>query len=224
MTIDPDELLAEIRGERGYALSYHEILARTDAEFLTAYRRFYRSFTLDPRHLDARRRELIWAGLLAQIEEYVGSLHLERALAAGVTHAELRAAIRLGAVVASWKAISFAHTHWARLLGDGPDGAAEYRLVVDGARGPLTEVEADLILVNVAGARMDRDQFLHHLARLIAADVPEREIIEAISYLMVPMGANIFLWATDTWFEAVEEGLLPKGEVLSQVSFDTRKT
>ena len=118
-TIDPDTLLAEIRGERGYALSYHEVLARTDTDFLVAYRELYRQFTLVPRHLDARMRELIWTGLLCSIDEFVGSLHLERAIAAGVPTDELRAAVRLGGAAFAWDAVTFAHDHWPHLLGEG---------------------------------------------------------------------------------------------------------
>jgi alkylhydroperoxidase/carboxymuconolactone decarboxylase family protein YurZ len=220
--IDPDALLAEIRGERGYALSYHEILARTDPAFLSAYRELYRQFTLVPRHLDARKRELIWTALLCSIDEFVGSIHLERALAAGVDPAELRAAVRLGGVASAWDAIVFAHDHWAHLLGSGSSGLDEYRVVIDGCRGPISSIDADLILVNVAGARMKKEQFLHHLTVLLEAGVPEREIVESVSYIMVPTGANTFLWATDVWLEAVQAGEIPPGEVMSQVSFDTR--
>lgn len=221
---DPDRLLAEIRGERGYALSYHEMLARTETEFLVAYRELYRQFTLVPRHLDTRRRELIWTGLLCSIDEFIGSIHLERALTAGVPEADLRAAVRLGGAAFAWDAIAFAHGHWQHLLGEGPDGPEEYREVLRGARGQLNEVDVDLILACVSGARMKRDQYLHHLHALIAAGVPEREILESVSYIMLPTGANTFLWATDTWMEAVRDGDLPAGEVLSHVSFDTRTT
>lgn len=220
--IDPEELLAEIRGERGYSLSYHEMLARTDTEFLIAYRELYRQFTLVPRHLDARRRELIWTALLCSIDEFVGSIHLERALAAGVSHSELRDAVRVGGAASAWDAIDFAHSEWPHLLGDGPTGPDEYRVVIDGARGGLPLVEADLILACVSGARMKERQFLHHLNVLLEAGVPEREILESVSYIMLPTGANTFLWATDAWMNAVRAGDLPAGEVMSRVSFDTR--
>jgi len=222
--IDPDELLAEIRGERGYALSYHEMLARTDADFLTAYRELYRQFTLVPRHLDPRRRELIWTALLCSIDEFIGSIHLERALAAGVSHEELRSAVRLGGVASSWDAIAFAHDRWPHLLGQGPAGADEYQAVIDGCRGSISSIDSHLILVNVAGARMKQPQFLYHLSHLLLGGVPEREIIESVSYIMLPTGANTFLWATDVWMEEVRAGNLPAGEVMSKVSFDTRTT
>jgi alkylhydroperoxidase/carboxymuconolactone decarboxylase family protein YurZ len=221
-SVDPDDLLREIRGERGYALSYHEMLARTDTDFLVAYRELYRQFTLVPRHLDARKRELVWTALLSSIDEFVGSVHLERAIAAGVSHDELRSAVRVGGTAAAWDAIDFAHVQWPHLLGGGPSGADEYRSVVAGARGTLTETETDFILVCVAGARMKERQFLHHVAALIDAGVPEREILESVSYIMLPTGANTFLWATDAWMEAVRSGAIPAGEVMSKVSFETR--
>lgn len=216
-----DAILGEIRGERGYTLSYHELLARTDPDLLVAYRDMYRRFTIESRRLDTRRRELIWTALLTAIREYVGSVHIERATSAGVPIEDLRAAVRLAGASLSWGAVEYAHGNWTDLLG-GASGPDEYRRVVAGCRSPISEVDADLILLVLAGARMAREQFLHHLERSVAAGLPEPEIVEAISYLLVPLGANIFLWATDTWLEAVRAGEVPAGEITALASADIR--
>lgn len=218
-----DQLLEQIRGERGYALSYHELLARTDPRLLEAYRELYARFTLEPRHLDTRRKELIWTGLLAAADEHVGSIHLERARDAGVSVEELRAAARLGGVAASWGAIAFAAEHWAHLL-DAPSAFDEYWTVVDGAREPLDEVDASLLLLTVSGARLCEPQFVSHLSRLYELGVDERQVAEAVSYLLLPMGANTLLWATDRWFDAMSSGTITAGDVLRTVSFGVRRT
>lgn len=215
------EILGAIRGERGYTLSYHELLARSDPELLVAYRDMYRRFTIEPRRLDTRRRELIWTALLTAIREYVGSVHLERALSAGVARDDLRAAVRLAGASLAWESIEFAHGGWSELLGE-VSPVDEYGLVVAGSRGPISERDADLVLVVLAGARMAREQFLHHLGRVIAAGVPEDEVVEAISYLLVPLGANIFLWATDTWLEAVRSGDVAPGAITVRIGPGTR--
>ncbi|WP_108667226.1 carboxymuconolactone decarboxylase family protein [Euzebya rosea] len=220
--VDPDDLLAVIRGERGYALSYHELLARTDPRMLLAYRQLYSEFTLQPRHLDARRRELVWTGLLTAASEHVGSLHLERALAAGVPTAELRAAVRLAGVAEAWDALHFAHSRWGDLLGSD-DHEAGYDQLVAAARGPLTAAEAELVLLVCAGSRMCEDQYVAHLRRAYAMDVSEVEIVETVSYLLLPKGANTLLWATDLYLDQFRQGTLVPGGTLESVSHDVRR-
>lgn len=219
---DASALLERIRGERGYALSYHELLARSDPRLLSAYRDLYAEFTLNPRHLDARRREIVWTGLLTAIDEHVGSIHLERARTAGVTVEELRAAVRLAGAAAGWDAVAFATHHWPQFLDDAA-AEDEYRILVDGARAPLDEVDTHLTLCLVAGARTREDQFLFHLRELYHLQVAETHIAETVSYLLLPTGANTLLWATDLWFDAVRDGIVEPGDILREVSFETRR-
>jgi len=219
---DVDSLLQRMRDERGYALSYHEILARTDPRLLEAYQVLYARFTLDGRHLDARRRELVWTALLTVSNEHVGSLHLERAVAAGATADELRAAIALAGVTAAWDQMAFAHQHWSALLG-GSDFSSEYRRLVDAAAAELEQSETELILLVCAAARRSEGQYLDQLARCYAAQLPEEEMAEAVSYLLLPNGANALLWATDLWLDALASGAVAAGEALAGVSFDVRR-
>ncbi|MEO6158518.1 MAG: carboxymuconolactone decarboxylase family protein [Ilumatobacteraceae bacterium] len=212
-----------MRAERGYLLSYHEVLARTDPALLEAYRRMYSQLTLEPRHLDARLRELVWTGLLTVAGEHVGSLHLDRALAAGVTVAELRLAVRLAGATASWTALSFAHQNWAALLGR-PGAEADYRQMVEIAGAGLESRDLELVLLVCAAARMCEEQFLNQLRRCYDLGIPEAEIAETVSYVMQPLGANTLLWATDRWLDALADGSIIAGEMLGDVSFDVRRT
>lgn len=219
---EAESLLGRMREERGYALSYHEILAATAPELLSAYRGLYARFTLDERHLDVRDRELIWTGLLTTAHEHVGDIHLDRAIAVGVGQAELRAAMRLGAVANAFDAVDFACRSWSRCL-DGATTADEYGRLVRAAGEPLEPVLVDLILLTVAGSRTCAAQFLLHLHALYRAEVDERHIAEAVSYLLLPKGANTLLWATDLWMDELREGRLPLRGVLAGVSFDVRR-
>lgn len=221
--LDPDDLLSVIRGERGYALSYHELLARTDPRMLLAYRQLYSEFTLQPRHLDDRRRELIWTGLLTAASEHVGSLHLERALAAGVEKRELRAAVRLAGVAEGWDALDFAHSRWGELLGSDDPVEGYDRLIV-AARGDLEAEEAELVMLVCAGSRMCEAQFVAHLRRAYDMGIAEAEIVETVSYLLLPKGANTLLWATDLYLDQIRIGAITPGALLQEASHDVRRS
>lgn len=220
--IDADALLDVIRGERGYTLSYHELLARTDPRLLSAYRQLYSEFTLVPRHLDERRRELIWAGLLTIASEHVGSLHLERALKVGVEKAELRSAVAMAGVCESWTGFAFAHGHWPDLLGSD-DPSVIYRQLITTARGQISEADAELVLLTCAGSRMVEDQFAHHVRRCYDLGIAEADIVEAVSYLLLPRGANTLLWAMDVYLDQIKDGSVTAGPLLQKVSHDVRR-
>ncbi|MDO3684946.1 carboxymuconolactone decarboxylase family protein [Micromonospora sp. C28ISP2-4] len=214
--------LAAIRAERGYLLSYHEVYARTEPGFLEAYTRLYRRFTLDERHLSARERELIWVGLLVADEEAVGTLHVERGYAAGLTTDEMAQATAVAGAAAAWRPIFFAARSWSATL--PMDGFACYHALLAAAAPDLSGREADLIAVVVHAVHQQEEAFLHHLDRLYAAGVQERDVAEAISYLLLPRGANALLWATDQWLAAVESGrITPTGE-LAGVNTRTRRS
>ncbi|MGC4897429.1 carboxymuconolactone decarboxylase family protein [Micromonospora sp. DT31] len=217
----PDQI-ARILAERGYLLSYHEIYARTEPGFLDAYTQLYRRFTLDARYLSARERELIWVGLLVADEETVGTLHVERGYAAGLTADEMSQAVGVAGAGAAWRPIFFAARSWAHVL--PMDGFARYHALLAAAAPDLSPREVDLIAVVVHAAHQQEEPFLHHLDRLYAAGAEERDVAEALSYLLLPRGANALLWATDRWLTAVESGrLAPTGDLVG-VNTRTRRS
>lgn len=215
-----DALLEKMRAERGYLLSYHEVYGRLDPTLLERYADLYRAFTLDRRFLEPRRRELVWIGLLAAIDEHVGSIHLERAVQAGVTPRDMAAALSLAAVAGAWPTIAFGAGHWERFV----EARAEdlYAALVDAGRGPIEPHLADLILIVVHGARRTETPFVYHLGRALTAGIPEPEVAEAVSYLLLPTGANTLLWATDAWVQALRDGRLRESPTMGRAAFETR--
>ncbi|MCL6648204.1 MAG: carboxymuconolactone decarboxylase family protein [Chloroflexi bacterium] len=216
----PSALLEQLRAERGYLLSYHEVYGRLEPEFLQEYADLYRAFTLRPRFLTPRQRELVWTGLLTAIHEHVGSLHLERAVAAGVTAEELAAAVTLAGVADAWPSLAFGAQRWQQFI--HAEVAQLYGALLEGGRGPIEPGTATLIVLVVQGARRREEPFVHHLRQLLDAGVPEIQIAEALSYLLLPVGANTLLWATDLWLQALRDGRLPESPTFGRADFRTR--
>lgn len=215
-----EEMLERLRTERkGYLLSYHEIFARVEPSLLEAYAELYRRLNLTPRILTEFDREFIWVGLLASIHEEVGSIHIERAITAGLTSEDMLASIRCTAFADSWPTLGFSERAWARFIGhraldvyaDGlatMAGGADMRIV-------------HLTLMNIQGHRQRREPFDYHLLSAIKAGATTAEVAEALSYLLIPIGANGFLWCTDRWMELMHEHGVP--EELAGIDFATRR-
>lgn len=212
------DLLNELKRERGYLLSYHYVLDRLDPALLEAYGGLYRTCTLRERFLSARTRELIWVALLTELREKVGDIHIERAKACGVTESELNVAVRLAAISGSWDALEFAES-WS----DTPANekvAKQYRSIVSSAGRGLSDSEQELLMLTVQGARRARAPFIMHLRAAIELSVSEAEIAEALSYLLMPAGANALLWTTDQWLDAIRQGELPVSPAFGSATFE----
>lgn len=206
------ELLAAIRAERGYTLSFHELLARADPDYLVAYRAFYRATTLDQRVLTAHDRELVWVAILSCAVADVGTIHVERALAAGVDVEECHDAITLTALAHTWPTYAFAAGGWSRFLHTDPLG--RYLALVERNRGRLEPGPAHLALLAAHAVLRQEEPFVAHLRLALAAGQAEAAVAEALTYLCNPVGSNALQWATDTWFEAVRGGRLPAIDLL----------
>lgn len=208
------QLLQAMSAERGYILSYHEILGKLEPDLLKKYGEFYRHLTLQSRFLSPGHREIVWISLLVTLRETVGDIHLKRASLAGLPPASIVAAVRLAAVGESWASLEFAHTDWSEYLIDS-SAEDEYSAMVESGRGPIEGSVADLALLDVHAAGRRERPFLIHMERLYAAGVPSESIGEALSFLLIPAGANAFLWATDVWRDALLDGIAPSHDVLS---------
>lgn len=216
------ELIKSIRAERGYTLSYHEIYARTEPEFLRQYANLYRAFTLNERYLTDRERELVWVGILVADREAVGTLHLERALLAGITASEIADAVSLASLAEGLPALEFAKESWTHVVPF--DLWKHYEEMIRRTAPQMTTRELHLCGLATQGALTHRDAFVWHLCALYDENVPEREIAEAISYLLLPKGANTMLWATDVWLDTIREGKIRAGAELADVELDTRRS
>ncbi len=214
------EVLARLLAERGYLLSYHHVYARLEPVLLERYGALYRSLTLEDRFVAPRVREMVWVGLLAVVAEGVGSLHLERARAAGVRPEELDAAVRLAAIATGWPTLEFGATRWRAFLANGAEHL--YATLVAAGRAPLEESLADLVLLVAHAALRAEAPFLYHLRRLLVGGMPETHIAEALSYLLNPCGANGLLWATDAWFDGLRRENLPPSPTFGQADYTTR--
>jgi alkylhydroperoxidase/carboxymuconolactone decarboxylase family protein YurZ len=222
MTTDGRRLLDEIRTERGYTLSFHEILARVDADYLAAYRDFYRAITLRERVLTPVQREIIWICLLVAVREEVGTIHVERARDAGIPESGIAACIRLAAVADAWESLQFAADHWSWLVED--TSTVGYLELVASTSQDLDPVAVELALLAAHAGRRRKQPFDLHLRRLLEQGVSEAAIVEAITYVQQPCGANTLLWATDAWLDAIAAGTLPPGSgLLDDVTNDTRR-
>lgn len=216
-----ERLLASIRSERGYTLSFHEVLARIDPAYLAAYADFYRAITLTERHLSPAERECVWITLLVAAREEVGTIHVERAETAGVTRGRIDAFVTLAAVADAWEALEFVAEAWDRA--DAGAGSSAYQALIEAAAAGADPTTVDLALLAAQGARRRRQPFLIHLRRLIERGTPEGAILEALTYIQQPCGANSLLWATDLWLDALRSGEIPPSPVLGTGDFPTRR-
>ena len=212
------EILQNLKSERGYLLSYHFVLNQLDPLLLEAYGGLYRTCTLRERFLSARTRELIWVALLTELREKVGDIHIERAKVCGVTESELSAALKLASISAAWDALEFAGS-WSGTLADD-EVIKQYRSIVSFAGDGLNQSEQELLMLTVQGARRTRTPFIMHLRSALELGVSEAEIAEALSYLLMPAGANALLWTTDQWLDAVRQGELPESATFGKATFE----
>lgn len=217
---ESDELLSRLREERkGYLLSYHEIYARIEPSLLEAYGELYRRLNLTPRTLTEADREFIWVGLLASIHEEVGSIHIERAITAGLTSEDMLRSIRCTAFADGWPTLEFSERAWAKFIGHRALDVYEEGLRALAGDADLRIVH--LTLMNIQGHRQRREAFDYHLLQAIAAGATTAEVAESMSYLLVPIGANGFLWCTDRWLELMQEHGVPAE--LEGINFATRR-
>lgn len=122
-TQDAQALLKRLRGKRGYLLPFHEMMARNLPDALGAYDDFYSSLWFKEHHLTPRERELVAIGIHTAVLEREGlRIHLERALAAGATQAEITEAMTLCAIPAGMYSVLVASEIWAEYFSSSDDG------------------------------------------------------------------------------------------------------
>lgn len=196
-------ILERLQAKRGYLLPYHRMLAAHNPELLARYDDFYEKLTLDQNLLAGRQKEFVWIAILAAAREGVGSLHLDRARAAGLSTAEMETSVALAALAEAFPAFRFGIEHWAAWL-PAPAQLARYLALVETARGEVDPALAELALTVCHGIRLDRTGFALHLRRLMAAGGTPAELSEALSYLFIPMGANLLIEIVELWLKVCE--------------------
>jgi len=199
--------LAVVRGKRGYLLPHHGLLAVADPELLTAYDAAYTALTLRPRHLDERRKEFVWLGILIAMDEAIATHHIPKFRAGGGTDAEIELAVRLTGFARAVPAFSFAGEHWGRHL-PAYETRRAYRaaltaLLSDGA------LEADLVEMTMAAIHACLRQwqaFAWHVEGAYDAGAAELELAEAISLTMFPGSVPVFVDACGEWMRLIRQG------------------
>lgn len=197
-----------VKRKRGYLLPYHRMLAEHDPALLEAYDAFYSRLTLQEKVLPAREKEIVWIALLAAAREGVGSLHLERGVAAGLSLDEIRAAVAISAASEAFAATAFSAAHWSKWT---PPEAMEaaYRAIVEAARGPVEPRVCELALVVCHAARADEAPMRLHLAGYFRLGGTAAALAEALAFLFLPLGGNLLIEAVDIWKRAAAELGLP---------------
>ncbi len=205
MTNDKDgkAVLAEVERKRGYTLPYHRMLAATDPELLAAYDAYYERLTLRPRALTAHERETVWAALQAAAREWHGSIHLKRAVKAGMNQDQIVRSLAIAACVESWEVLGFAAKHWAEWSPADKTVAAYLRLFEAAAR----DVEPAIAEITAAvchAARRTHDGMALHLERAFKAGATVPKVSEALSFMLLPCGGPALIDAVSAWESAAK--------------------
>ena len=202
------EVVAAFVKARGYILPYQRVLAEDEPQLLESFNAFYTNLTLNPRSFTLRERELVWTALVTASREEVGRIHLQRGIDAGLTPGDLANAIALAAAGEAFSAIEFAATHWQEWM--PRSGAVEhYGAIVASARGNIDARIAEIMLLVCFAARNVPEGVRFHLRRAFDHGATGGQVAEALSYLIMPCGANTLIESVDVWIEAAAAGECP---------------
>ena len=131
-------------------------------------------------------------------------------------------AIAIAGAAASWQAVAFAAEYWSPTL--QMDAVEHYGRIMMAAAPHLSNYEVDLAAMVVQAVHQNAEPFLYHMERLYSRGAEDKCVAEAVSYLLLPCGANAMLWATDVWLEAIASNRIrPSGDLLD-VNTDTRRS
>lgn len=199
--------LAAIRGERGYLLPHHGLLAVAAPDLLEAYAATYRAMTLTQRRLSAFEKEFVWLVILAATDESEATHHLKKFAEAGGTTAGVEAAVRLAAFSRGSGAYRFADAAWQAHLTDwdGRRAQASVRTGVAVAFG----CDPSVVLLADAASRVCLDQWQEFgwaVEDAYAAGVDEDLLAEAVMLTMFPAGVPRFVRAAGVWLDLIRAG------------------
>lgn len=197
-----------LMSKRDYSLPFHELFCMTDPGMLERYDQFYSALTLAKRELDEKTKELVWAAILIAAREAEGTLHLRRGLREGVTPEEYGEAVQLTALAEGSGALEFVRSHWEADYLNQPGTAALYAdtLARAYAGSRLQPGARELILIGAYTALERPEGLALHIVRAKAAGVSDRAIAEAMSYVLIPKGANTLIRGVEVWMHLIKDG------------------
>ena len=200
--------LDKVRRKRGYILSYHRLLHDLDPQLLTTYDTFYTRLTLVERVLSPVEKETVWIALIAATRARVGTIHLKRAVKAGMGKDAIADAVALAAACETLDALGFAENAF-------PEWVSEDRLVkrylkaFDAARGRTRPLVAEIAaLVAHAGQRRAAGMRIH-LVRAFKRGARREQVAEALSFVLLHCGGPTMLAAMDGWIATAKLNQVP---------------
>lgn len=212
MTDDLRARLAALKSARGFLLPHHGAMAAGDPALHEAYLAMYRALTVDERALSPFAREAVWLALLVVAEEVIGTHHIELFLAHGGTEAQAEAVIAMAGFAQGYDALTMAQAGWHRQLPALDAGAAYDRGLAALNTGQIAADVAELAMLCAQAGRGAQAAVRHHLGRAYAMGIPEPEMLEALSYVMWPVGVNRFVEACETWHQLLQSGEVTPSE------------
>ena len=203
----PDPLAA-VRSKRGYVLSYHRLMAELDPELLATYDAFYTRLTLTARVLSPVAKETVWIALIAATRARVGTLHLRRAVTAGMSKDAIADAVAIAAACESFDALVFAEDAFPEWV-DEAKTVLRYLRAFDAARGRTRPVLAEIAAV-VAHAGQRRAAGMRvHLLRAFKRGAKREQVAEGLSFALLHCGGPTMLDAMDCWIETAKRHRIP---------------
>lgn len=212
MTDDLRARLDALKSARGFLLPHHGAMAAGDPALHDAYLAMYRALTVEERALSLFARESVWLALLVVAEEVIGTHHIELFLSHGGTAEQAETLIAMAGFAPGHDALAMAGSGWQRQLPGLDAGAAYDRGLVALNGGRIAADVAELAMLCAQAARGAQAAVRHHLLRAYGAGLPEPQMVEALSYVMWPVGVNRFVEACETWHHLLRAGEVTPSE------------
>jgi alkylhydroperoxidase/carboxymuconolactone decarboxylase family protein YurZ len=201
---DSPDLLRQVHGRRGYALSYHRMFQAHAPALLAAYDAYYQELTLRPRALSDKAKETVWIALQAATREGHGVIHLKRAEAAGLMPDEIADALAIAAAAETWPVLEFGDVHW-RQWTPLESAIPRYLRMFEASRGAIPVATAEITALTCHAARRTHAAMKQHLPRAFAAGATPAMVAEALSFLLLPAGGPCLIDAVQAWADAAAE-------------------
>lgn len=201
-------ILEKVRRKRGYLLAYHRLLHGIAPELLAAYDEFYTQFTLTGRALTPVQKETVWIALIAATRARVGTIHLRRAVRAGMGKEAIADALAIAAACESLDAFDFARDAFPGWT-DEPRLAKRYLKAFDAARGRTRPALAEIAAVVAHAGRRNAAGIRIHLVRAFKRGAKRAQVAEALSFVLLHCGGPTMVDAMECWLKMVRERKVP---------------
>jgi alkylhydroperoxidase/carboxymuconolactone decarboxylase family protein YurZ len=203
-----DWILRAVRRKRGYVLDYHRLLHAVSPDLLAAYDEFYTKFTLTGRSLAPVEKETVWIALIGATRARVGTIHLKRAVKAGMSKDTIADALALAGACESLEALQFS----AKAFADWTDRArleCRYLAAFDAARGHIRPELAEIAAVVAHAGRRNAEGMRIHLTRAFKRGAKRAKLAEGLSFVLLHCGGPTMVAAMDAWISASKRHRLP---------------